>query len=89
MSGIKINAKLKIPWGTDPMDCFVLDFSDFGVSGDIKVDSTPNISTVSRTKVITLKGDTPTVQEEDAGIVASAVIRVVQNPNQSAEASVE
>lgn len=83
-----INAKLKVLWGTDESDYFTLDFSRFA-EGIIKVDSTPNTGSASRQKVIKLQGDTPTVSEMDYGIQAEAIIKVLQNPQSSATASVD
>lgn len=85
---VLINAKLKVPWGTEESDYFTLDFSRFA-EGIIKVDSTPNTSLVSRQKVIKLQGDTPTSAEMDSGIQAEAIIRVLQKPQSSVTASVD
>lgn len=85
---ITINAKLKVPWGSDDSDYFTLDFARFA-EGIIGVDSTPNTSSVSRVKVIKLQGDTPTVIEEDQGIQAEAIIKVLQKPSADVTASVE
>lgn len=85
---VDINAKLKVPWGSDDNDYFTLDFARFA-EGIIKVESTPNTSPVSRTKVIRLQGDKPTVVEEGQGIQAEAIIKVLQKPSAAATASVE
>lgn len=85
---ITINAKLKVPWGEDESDYFTLDFARFA-EGIIKVESTPNTSTVSRVKIIKLQGDHPTVAEEGQGIQAEAVIKVLQKPSADVMASVE
>lgn len=85
---VDIQAKLRVPWKEgDETDYFTLDFRDI-YNGNIHVSSTPNPGSISRVKYLRIQGDKPTDEESESGVVAQALIKVLQNPDSSVEASI-